>query len=51
MQLHLQVSPAEFPRTWNAAQVLAGPQVALGMNSAYFFGHQLWTETCIELFA
>src|SRR4051794_32745978 len=51
MQLHLQVSPAEFARNWNAAQVLAGPQLALGANSPYFFGHQLWTETRVELFA
>jgi hypothetical protein len=51
MQLHLQVSPAEFAANWNAAQVLAGPQLALGANSPYFFGHQLWSETRIELFA
>ena len=51
MQLHLQVSPADFADNWNAAQVLAGPQLALGANSPYFFGHQLWAETRIELFA
>ncbi|MBS1696395.1 MAG: glutamate--cysteine ligase [Actinobacteria bacterium] len=51
MQLHLQVSPAQFADNWNAAQVLAGPQLALGANSPYFFGHQLWAETRIELFA
>ena len=51
MQLHLQVSPADFAKNWNAAQVLAGPQLALGANSPYFFGHQLWAETRIELFA
>ena len=51
MQLHLQVSPADFAKNWNAAQVLAGPQLALGANSPYFFGHQLWSETRIELFA
>ena len=51
MQLHLQVSPAEFADNWNAAQVLAGPQLALGANSPYLFGHQLWAETRVELFA
>jgi hypothetical protein len=51
MQLHLQVSPASFARYWNAAQLLAGPQLALGANSPYFFGHELWSETRIELFA
>jgi hypothetical protein len=49
-QLHLQVSPADFAQNWNAAQVLAGPQLALGANSPYFFGHQLWAETRVELF-
>jgi gamma-glutamyl:cysteine ligase YbdK (ATP-grasp superfamily) len=51
MQLHLQVSPEDFAKNWNAAQVLAGPQLALGANSPFFFGHQLWAETRIELFA
>ena len=51
MQLHVQVSPDDFAASWNAAQVLAGPQLALGANSPYFFGHQLWSETRIELFA
>ena len=50
MQLHLQVAPADFAANWNAAQVLAGPQLALGANSPYFFGHELWSETRIELF-
>jgi hypothetical protein len=50
MQLHLQVAPDDFGANWNAAQVLAGPQLALGANSPYFFGHQLWSETRIELF-
>ncbi|MGB3482531.1 MAG: glutamate--cysteine ligase [Mycobacterium sp.] len=51
MQLHLQVSPGEFADNWNAAQVLAGPQLAVGANSPFFFGHHLWAETRIELFA
>ncbi|OBI50534.1 glutamate--cysteine ligase [Mycobacterium sp. E796] len=51
MQLHLQLAPAEFAANWNAAQIVAGPQLALGANSPYFFGHQLWSETRIEVFA
>ena len=50
-QLHLQLSPETFAANWNAAQVAAGPQLALAANSPYFFGHQLWAETRIELFA
>ncbi|OBI25586.1 glutamate--cysteine ligase [Mycobacterium sp. E1386] len=50
IQLHLQVAPETFAANWNAAQVVAGPQLALGANSPYFFGHQLWAETRIELF-
>lgn len=50
MQLHLQVRPYEFASYWNAAQVLAGSQLALGANSPYFMGHELWSETRIELF-
>lgn len=50
VQLHLQVAPAQFAANWNAAQVLAGPQLALGANSPFLFGKQLWAETRTELF-
>ncbi|MEP6629811.1 MAG: glutamate--cysteine ligase [Lapillicoccus sp.] len=50
MQLHLQVEPSSFASYWNAAQVLAGPQLGVGANSPYFFGRQLWHETRIPLF-
>ena len=50
VQLHMQVTPHDFAPVWNAAQLLAGPQVALGANSPYFFGRELWRETRIELF-
>lgn len=50
MQLHLQVRPHEFAAYWNAAQVVAGAQLALGANSPYFMGHELWAETRVELF-
>lgn len=50
LQLHLQVSPSDFAPAWNAAQLLAGPQLALGANSPFLFGHRLWAETRTELF-
>ena len=50
VQFHLQVSPANFPRYWNAAQAIAGIQVALGANSPFFLGKELWRETRIPLF-
>jgi Glutamate-cysteine ligase family 2(GCS2) len=51
VQLHLQVPPQEFAQHWNAAQALAGLQLAVGANSPFFFGRQLWHETRTELFA
>jgi gamma-glutamyl:cysteine ligase YbdK (ATP-grasp superfamily) len=50
VQLHVQVDPQDFASAWNAAQLLAGPQLALGANSPYFFGRELWRETRIDLF-
>src|SRR5690242_1406446 len=50
LQLHLQVSPEEFGTYWNAAQSIAGVQVALAANSPFLFGRQLWHETRITLF-
>jgi hypothetical protein len=50
VQLHLQVSPDEFGSYWNAAQAVAGIQVALGANSPFAFGRELWAETRITLF-
>ncbi|MDO5627298.1 MAG: glutamate-cysteine ligase family protein [Mobilicoccus sp.] len=50
VQLHLQVAPSDFAAYWNAAQALAGPQVALCANSPFFDGKMLWHETRIPLF-
>src|SRR3984957_7208024 len=50
LQLHLQVSPESFANYWNAAQAAAAVQVALGANSPFLFGKQLWHETRITLF-
>src|SRR5579859_5181046 len=50
VQLHLRVSPDDFASYWNAAQAVAGVQVALAANSPFLFGRQLWHETRITLF-
>jgi hypothetical protein len=50
VQLHLQVEPDAFAAHWNAAQAIAGVQVAVGANAPFFFGKELWRETRIALF-
>ena len=50
VQFHVQVSPEAFGSYWNAAQAIAGIQVALAANSPYLFGRELWRETRIPLF-
>ncbi|MCA1780931.1 MAG: glutamate--cysteine ligase [Dermatophilaceae bacterium] len=50
IQLHIQVAPSEFANYWNAAQAIAGPQIAMAANSPFFFGRRLHAETRIALF-
>ncbi|WP_335941073.1 glutamate-cysteine ligase family protein [Streptomyces sp. PTD5-9] len=50
VQLHLQVTPARFAAVWNAAQAVAGVQIALGANSPFLFGRELWRESRPPLF-
>ncbi|CAM3224413.1 glutamate--cysteine ligase [Stackebrandtia soli] len=50
VQYHLQLTPGQFPRYWNAAQAIAAAQLAAGANSPYLFGSRLWDETRIVLF-
>src|SRR3954447_15854396 len=50
VQLHQMIDPAAFGAHWNAAQAIAGIQMAIGANSPFFFGRELWRETRIALF-
>lgn len=49
-QVHLQVRPDEFVQKYNYAQALAGPVMAISVNSPLLFGRRLWHETRIALF-
>ena len=49
-QLHVQVRPEEFAAYWNASQGIAAVQLAVGANSPYLLGKELWRETRIPLF-
>ncbi|BEL10588.1 glutamate-cysteine ligase family protein [Actinoplanes sichuanensis] len=49
-QFHIQVAPDDFARHWNASQAIAGVQLALGANSPFLYGRQLWAETRIPFF-
>ncbi|MCW2766861.1 MAG: glutamate--cysteine ligase [Nocardioides sp.] len=49
-QLHVQTSPDQFAAVWNASQVVSAIQLAVGANSPYLLGRELWRETRIPLF-
>jgi hypothetical protein len=50
IQVHLRVSPEEFARTYNAAQLASAPVLAACGNSPFLLGKRLWDETRIALF-
>ncbi|WP_030865206.1 glutamate-cysteine ligase family protein [Streptomyces sp. NRRL S-37] len=50
VQLHLQVTPERFAGVWNAAQAVAAAQIAVGANSPFLFGRELWRESRPPLF-
>ncbi|MDQ6815886.1 MAG: glutamate--cysteine ligase [Actinomycetota bacterium] len=50
VQLHQQIDPTAFANHWNAAQTIAGVQLAVAANSPFFFERELWRETRIALF-
>ncbi|QIS12158.1 hypothetical protein [Nocardia arthritidis] len=49
LQLHLRVPPDRFADYYNAAQLIAGAQVAVAANSPYLLARQVWQETRITL--
>ena len=49
-QFHVQTSPDQFADYWNASQAIAAVQLAVGANSPYLLGKELWRETRIPLF-
>src|SRR4051795_9649035 len=50
VQLHQLTDPEDFSRHWNAAQAVAGVQIAVGANSPFFFHKELWRESRIAVF-
>ncbi len=49
LQLHLRVPPDRFAGWYNAAQAISGVQLAVGANSPFLLGRELWPETRIPL--
>ena len=49
-QMHLQIHPDTFIDSYNWAQAIAGPVLAICTNSPLLFGKELWAETRIALF-
>ena len=49
-QLHLQVTPEDFARKYNLAQLITAPLLAAAVNSPLFLGKRLWHETRMALF-
>jgi gamma-glutamyl:cysteine ligase YbdK (ATP-grasp superfamily) len=50
LQYHLRVDPADFARTYNAAQLATAPVLAVSSNSPFLLGRRLWDETRVALF-
>ena len=49
-QVHFQVSPQDFARLYNIAQVVTAPLLAAAVNSPILLGKRLWHETRISVF-
>ncbi|WP_421765034.1 CBS domain-containing protein [Ekhidna sp.] len=49
-QMHLQVDPEDFVKSYNWSQAIAGPVLGVCANSPLLLGRELWSETRIALF-
>ncbi len=49
-QIHLQMPLSSAHHVYNASIIASAPSVAVGANSPYLFGRDLWAETRIPLF-
>ncbi len=49
-QAHLQIDPDDFKNSYNWAQAIAGPVLAICTNSPLLMGKELWEESRIALF-
>ncbi|MCK0160809.1 CBS domain-containing protein [Allomuricauda sp. F6463D] len=49
-QLHLQIPPEDFIKSYNWAQAISGPVLGVCCNSPLLLGKELWRETRIALF-
>ena len=50
LQIHIQVPQHKAVRYYNASLALSAPLVAVGANSPFLFGKNLWEETRIPVF-
>jgi gamma-glutamylcysteine synthetase len=50
LQIHIQVPQHKAVRYYNASLALSAPMVAVGANSPFLFGKNLWEETRIPVF-
>lgn len=50
-QVHIRLPAGEAAQWYNAALLVSAPVLAVSANSPYLFGHDLWAETRIPVFA
>jgi hypothetical protein len=50
VKFFVETTASEFAGFWNASSAVAAMQVAVGANSPFLFGRQLWAESRIPLF-